>query len=316
MILHDIFINDAGRPRSGWRLIVYFAAVIALTLILGVALRGIYVVGLAVAPRIPYAEFVADIIFRLTLLLSALGAAFLCLKYLEGLPLRSLGLGLHKGFLRDLLVGSVIGAVTVAFAVLIAVVMGGLKLTVNGDVVSAIAKSLIASGGLLLIAALAEEVMFRGYPLQTLSRARLAWLGALLTSVPFGLVHLKNPNVIPGITFTNTALAGIWLVVAYLRTRSLWFPWGVHWAWNFALGGLFGLPISGLKVITHPLLKAEDLGPRWLTGGNYGIEGGIACTIALVLSTVIIWFIRWPPATPELKKMTSEENPASSASLR
>jgi membrane protease YdiL (CAAX protease family) len=307
MTFRDIFINEFGRLRSGWRLVIYFAAFIALSFVWVVVLRGLYLAGSRVFPKFPYAEFAADAIFRLTLLLSALGAGFICVKFLEGLPFRSLGLGFHSGFLRDLVVGSAIGILSVALAVLIAVVMGGLRFSLNNEAVVAISKSLIASGGLLFIAALAEEAMFRGYPLQTLSRARLAWLGALLTSVPFGLVHLNNPNVIPGVTFANTALAGIWLAIAYLKTRSLWFPWGVHWAWNFALGGLFGLPISGINLISHPLLKAEDIGPRWLTAASYGIEGGIACTIALIVSTLLIWFLPWPSATPELKQMTSEE---------
>ncbi len=151
--------------------------------------------------------------------------------------------------------------------------------------------------------------MFRGYGLQTLSRAKLAWLGVLLTSVPFGLVHLGNPNVVPGVTFANTALAGIWLAAAYLRTRSLWLALGVHWSWNWALGWFFGLPISGIQLVSHPLLQTQDNGPKWLTGGSYGIEGGVACTIALVLFTVFLWKTRWLSATPELKQMTSEENP-------
>jgi hypothetical protein len=78
-------------------------------------------------------------------------------------------------------------------------------------------------------------------PLQTLSRAHLAWLGVLLTSVPFALIHLWNPHVVRGVTFTNTALAGVWLALAYLRTRSLWLPLGIHWSWNWALGSIFGL---------------------------------------------------------------------------
>jgi CAAX protease family protein len=162
----------------------------------------------------------------------------------------------------------------------------------------------------LFVAALAEEAMFRGYPLQTLTRAKLVWLGVLLTSVPFGVAHLTNPNVVPGVTFVNTVLAGLWLAVAYLRTRSLWLPWGVHWAWNWALGWFFGLPISGLKLVSHPLLNATDQGPAWLTGGRYGIEGGVACTIAMALFTLFLWRTRWITATPELLKLTSEENPA------
>src|SRR6185437_14848004 len=103
----------------------------------------------------------------------------------------------------------------------------------------AIIRSMVASLVILFVAALAEEAMFRGYGLQTLTRAKLAWLGVLLTSVPFGLVHLNNPNVVPVVTVTNTALAGVWLAAAYLRTRSLWLAIGVHWSWNCALGWFF-----------------------------------------------------------------------------
>jgi hypothetical protein len=168
---------------------------------------------------------------------------------------------------------------------------------------------------LFVFAALAEEALFRGYPLQTLTRAKLAWLAVFLTSVPFAAVHLNNPNVVKGFTFVNTALAGVWLAVAYLRTRSLWLPLGVHWAWNWALGSLFGLPVSGITTIApNPLLHGTDLGPAWLTGGSYGIEGGLACTIALIVSTMFIWRMRLVSATPEMKELTSKENPVAAQS--
>ena len=122
--------------------------------------------------------------------------------------------------------------------------------------------------------------------------------------------HQENPNVVPLLTFTNTALAGLWLAVAYLRTRSLWLPLGVHWSWNWALGWFFGLPVSGIRLGSEPLLKATDAGPFWVTGGSYGIEGGVACTISLVLFTIFLWRTPWVSTTPELKKLTSEENPA------
>jgi len=136
------------------------------------------------------------------------------------------------------------------------------------------------------------------------------WLGVFLTSVPFGLVHLFNPNVVPVFTLANTILAGLLLSVAYLKTRSLWLPLGIHWLWNWTLGWVFGLPISGLKLVSYPLLQATDTGPDWLTGGSYGIEGGFACTVALTLFTVFIWRTSLISATPEMQKLTSEENPA------
>ncbi len=193
---------------------------------------------------LPYGAVLADLFFRLNILAAALGAGYICARLFEGLPWRSLGLTRHTGWLRDLLLGCVIGFVALAVAVGIATVAGGLRFSLGGSVLGMI-RSLGGSAVLLFVAALAEEALFRGYPLQTLTRARLALLALILTSVPFGMAHLSNPNVIPVATFANTALAGIWLGVAYLRTRSLWFPLGVHWAWNWALGGVFGLPISG-----------------------------------------------------------------------
>jgi membrane protease YdiL (CAAX protease family) len=307
--MRNIFINDFGRLRSGWRLLVFAAAFFALSIIMVTGLR---VVFLLIGPGgvSPARQTIAELVFRVGLLSAALGAGYFCARFLEGLPWRSLGLTFHPGWLRDLLFGFAIGFASLVIAV--AVAINGLKFSIGDTAWSSILRSMIGSGALLFVAALAEEAMFRGYGLQTLTRARLAWLGVLLTSVPFALVHLSNPNVVPGVTFANTALAGIWLAAAYLRTRSLWLPLGIHWAWNWALGWFFGLPISGINLVSDPLLYTQDTGPKWLTGGTYGIEGGIACTIALILVTIFLWRTRWLSATPELKLMTSEENPATS----
>ena len=134
------------------------------------------------------------------------------------------------------------------------------------------------------------------------------WFGVVLTSVAFASLHLGNPNVVPAAVF-NTTIAGMWLAVAYLRTRSLWLPLGVHWSWNWALDSLFGLPVSGMRIGSHSLFIGTDLGPAWLSGGGYGIEGGVACTVALILSTLFLWRAPWLSPTPELKKLTSQENP-------
>src|SRR5689334_4245292 len=311
--MRKIFFNDFGRLRSGWRLLIFTAALIAALFLLATILRVVYFALIQFDPNVPHADYFADIIFRFTLLLAALGTGYLCARLLENLPWRSLGLTLHHAWLRDLLVGFIIGFASLAVAVVIATAAGGLRFSVSGSaMMGAVVRAFVTTTPLLFIAALAEESLFRGYALQTLCRARLAWLGLLLTSVPFGLVHLLNPNVVPGVTFANTALAGIWLAAAYLRTRSLWLPLGVHWAWNWALGWFFGLPISGIQLVSNPLLQGQDNGPKWLTGGSYGIEGGVACTIALVLFTVFLWKTRWLSATPELMRMTSEENLATS----
>ncbi|HLM23867.1 MAG TPA: CPBP family intramembrane glutamic endopeptidase [Pyrinomonadaceae bacterium] len=307
--MRKIFINDFGRLRSGWRVVLFILLVIAISLLLTIAIRIAYAYVTASGVALPRATFVWDMLYRLSVLATALAAGYLCTRVLEGLPWRSLGLTLHRGWLKDLLIGTAIGFAALVVAAAIAKLGGGLHFSFSKGGLAGIARSMIGSAVLLIVAALAEEAMFRGYGLQTLARARLASLGVLLTCALFGLGHLGNPNVVPGFTMANTALAGVWLGVAYLRTRSLWFPLGVHWAWNWALGWFFGLPISGANIVSHPLLEASDTGPFWLTGGSYGIEGGFACTIAMLLFTIYTWRTSLVSATPELLKMTSEEYP-------
>lgn len=311
MDLQSVFFNEYGRLRSGWRLLLYAFAFIAASFLLVTILRVGHYVGRSVYPSFPYARSFGDLLFRVATLVAALVAGYLCARLFEGLPWRSLGLTLHQGWPRDLIVGTVIGFASLAVAVGIATAAGGLRFSFIGSgMLLAAAASLLGYGVLLFVAALAEEAAFRGYPLQTFTRAGLVWFGVLLTSLPFGFVHLGNPNVVPGVTFANTALAGVWLAAAYLKTRSLWFPLGVHWGWNWALGSIFGLPISGIRLVSNPILTGDDAGPAWLTGGNYGIEGGVACTVALIVFTLFIWRTRLVSATPELLRLTSEENPA------
>ena len=308
--MRNVFINDFGRLRSGWRVALFTLLILAISLVLTIALRFAYAFVTTSGVALPRAAFVWDMVYRLSLLATALAAGYLCARVLEGLPWRSLGLTLHRRWWWDLLIGSALGFAAIAVAVVIAKLGGGLHLSFSNDGLPGVARSMIGSAGLLMVAALAEEAMFRGYGLQTLARARLASLGILLTCAFFAVVHLENPNVVPGFTMVNTALAGVWLAVAYLRTRSLWFPLGVHWAWNWALGWFFGLPVSGTTLASHPLLEASDAGPFWLTGGSYGLEGGLAGTIAMLLFTIYTWRTSLVSATPELLKMTSEENPA------
>src|SRR5689334_5867998 len=112
--MREIFINNFGRLRSGLRLLVYVALIIVLWFFLTQILRVAYVF------MIPQPQFVADVIYRIGLLLIALGAGYLCARFLEELPWKSLGLTLHQGWFRDLLIGSVVGFASLAVAVGIA----------------------------------------------------------------------------------------------------------------------------------------------------------------------------------------------------
>jgi len=81
--------------------------------------------------------------------------------------------------------------------------------------------------------------------------------------------------------------------------------------WNWTQGAVFGIEVSGLTAIVHaPLLKESDNGPAWLTGENYGIEASIACTIALVVSIIVIYFLPYLKPSEEMRKLSKPAAPA------
>lgn len=288
MTLLDLIINKSGRLRSGWRFSSFVFAFLAIYF-LAVSLIG---------DR-----------YRLTFFCAAVFTGWACGKLFEELPWSALGWAFHRGWFRDLSFGALCGSLSLIFATLLALFDGGFHFsfapTQSG---LALFQTSIYSALYWLIPAAAEEALFRGYPLQTLLRAWPIWIALVPTSLLFASIHLLNPNVVPGVSFVNTALAGMWLAVAYWRTRSLWFPLGLHWAWNWTMGSLLGLPVSGLDRMSQlSLLHATDAGPAWLTGGNYGIEGGAACTVALIISTTFIARTRWLEPARELKSYTERE---------
>lgn len=306
----QLIFNRANRLRSGWRLIIFT--------ILFLTIEQLIESGLVFFLRAGFGErgisflqsnwgYVAQ---ALELIAAACVCGWLCGALLEGLPVRALGWTRHRGWLRDLLVGSLVGAVSLLLATIIATACGGFHFQwALAGMTASVLKTLLVSGGFFVLAAAGEESIFRGYPLQTVLRSWPVWLALVPSSVVFARVHLDNPNVVPGFTFINTAIAGVWLAVAYTRTRSLWFPLGVHWSWNWMMGAVLGLPVSGIDQLTPaPLLRATNMGPDWITGGAYGIEGGTACTLALLFSTIFIWRTRFVSATEELKELTSHEN--------
>ncbi|MEO7673468.1 MAG: type II CAAX endopeptidase family protein [Pyrinomonadaceae bacterium] len=304
MKLESIFLDDRNIPRSGWRFAI-FVTIFSFTL----AFFSFGTVSLLHALGKPPVErslswFVTN---GAVSLLAALIVGWLCGKFLERIPFRALGAWFTNLWLEHLTLGVIIGAATILFAVLVAMAFGGLRFTSNPDSDSnAIIATLSVSLLVFAVGAAFEEALFRGYILQTFNRSGLAWLAIILTSVFFGLAHIRNPN--PNILSTiNTILAGVWFSVAYLKTRDLWFAWGMHLVWNWIQGAVFGIEVSGLTFFTpSPLLKEIDKGPTWLTGETYGIEGGIACTIALIISTAIIYFLPVIKPSEEMLALTSK----------
>jgi uncharacterized protein len=261
-------------------------------------------VGLGVTQATAYGPFL--LVNGVISLIPAILLGWLCGRVFEGLPYRALGAAFTKSWFTHFVSGCIAGAVTLSIGVATAAIFGGLSFNFDAAAgTTQLLRSLAVSFAIFAAASAFEEALFRGYILQTFARSGMAWLAIVLTSLFFGAVHLGNPNVTV-LSTTNTILAGIWFSVAYLKTRDLWFVWGMHLMWNWMQGSFFGIEVSGITSIsTAPLLREIDSGPAWLTGSTYGIEGGIVCTLAILASTAVIWLLPVAKPDPELHAMTS-----------
>jgi membrane protease YdiL (CAAX protease family) len=133
----------------------------------------------------------------------------------------------------------------------------------------------------LLLGALLEELLFRGIVFRIAEKSLGSLLALGVSAVVFAAVHMPNDNSTV-LALAITAVAGVMFSAAYMATRRLWLPIGIHFAWNFMSEAVFSLPTSG-----HPasgLLQGRLSGPDWLSGGAYGIEGSLL-TLAVIGAT-------------------------------
>jgi membrane protease YdiL (CAAX protease family) len=232
--------------------------------------------------------FRRELIFRALWALLLLGIFIWLLTvgdHIEEHRVAAQGLPRVKGWLKQFLLGSVLGFVFTSLAVAPIYFWGHFrfKILMSWHLVP----NLVALILTLLVGALAEELMFRGFPFQHLEQAIGALRAIVVFSVVYGVLHLLNPEATAwGIA--NTFLIGILLTVAYLRTRALWLPWGIHFGWNATLGLLFGLPVSGLRVF-NLWIYTQAYGPKWLTGDKYGVEAAATGTVAILVGLLIVW---------------------------
>lgn len=191
------------------------------------------------------------------------------------LTMRKLNADLWGGF----------GIGTVFFALLTGCIalLGGYRIgSVQWDTVSLV-KSLFQ----FLIVGVGEEVLFRGIVFRMLDE-RWGTLAALvLSSLLFGFIHITNDNATVWSSIAITIEAGLLLGAAYKWSGSLWLPIGIHWAWNFFQGPVFGFAVSGNE--TCSLISPVIEGPVWMTGGDFGAEASVPAVI-LGLAVTILFF--------------------------
>ena len=140
-----------------------------------------------------------------------------------------------------------------------------------------------------------EELLFRGYPIKNLAEGftfgkitsqQASWIAVILTSVLFGLAHAGNPNASAISTF-NIILAGFMLAVPFLLTGRLAMSIGIHFSWNWVMGGIYGLPVSGLDG-RRSVLQTNETGPDIWTGGKFGPEAGLLGILGMIFILICI----------------------------
>ncbi len=194
----------------------------------------------------------------------------------------SLGLDYqHHG--ADLVAGITLALSILGVASLILLALGHLKWT---DIIFDDRTLVIAMGNLILVA-LYEEIVFRGYILGNLLESFNKWVAIIISAGLFTLFHISNPGF-DFFSVVNLFAIGILLGLNYAHTGNLWFSISFHFAWNFIEGPILGYPVSGIHFDT--LLQTELKGDENITGGAFGLEGS-AITMAICILAIIVLFL-------------------------
>ena len=281
-MLNAIFRGPSG-IRSGWRLLL-FIAIAAIPFI-------------AIQVLLAVAGFRPDLAhtFPPTVILVGESVEFLCplfaawvMSRLERKTFRNYGLPARGAFGREFWVGAGLGIIALS-ALMLGIRLGhgfyfGSLALSTGDILYFGVMWAIA----FLVVGFAEEFLFRGYALATLSDGMGFWPAAIVLSGIFGAVHLSNLGENPTGAL-SAGLVGLLFCFCLRRTGSLWFAIGLHAAWDYGESFVFSVPNSGTRVEGYLLNSHFQSGASaWLTGGSVGPEGSIFVFVVLAILFVIV----------------------------
>ena len=271
--------EQAVRPR--WRTIVHFplvAMLIAVALLVATIQAASFVFHFIPKAGIP--AHTRQITISLVIAALVIAVYKLAIRHLGERPRDDLR-GEHAA--RDLGLGLVGGILLFSAVTAVAALTGVYRIVGAGDA-NDIFYALVTMG---IVPAVLEETLFRGILFRHLEDFGGTWLALALTSALFGLAHIFNPNATWFSSFAIAVEAGVMLGGAYMLTRSLWLPMGLHAAWNFTQGEIYDVPVSGID--QHGLVQAKLSAPPILSGGTFGLEASV---IALVIATAFgVWMV-------------------------
>ncbi len=312
----QLFWNpDDTRLRALWRVVLHFAAIFVGLQITSAIVRPLFAGGessSASGPD-PIASMVALLLTGLIYVVITIAAA----RFLDRRSFSDYGLVWNTQWRRDLLFGLLLGGLLMGGIFVFELAMGWI--TIEGMFVTRMPFPFFVAFLIFLVqmtlVGTYEELVFRGYqlkniaeglntgPLDSRTALFLAWI---VTSILFGLIHAANPGATWATTLKIT-LAGIFLALPFLLTGELALSIGVHIAWNFFQGNVFGFPVSGLTFFRTSIFNTVQGGPDLWTGGSFGPEAGLLGFIGIVAgSMAMIWWVKHSRGTLDLSLSLAE----------
>ena len=265
---------NVARVRSPWlRLAIAMAAVIP-----------VYVLHVA-APGLTGSAGTLPGALLSTLIAALLGGAVYSayVRGIEGRPASEFG---GPGAGRELVAGLVLGAAYFGATIGVLAVLGVYQVVGTRQLAVVLVPFVAATG-----TAFIEEILLRGIVFRIVEGALGTWISLALSSLLFGVLHLLNPSATVQGAVAIVLEAGVLLGAAFVLTRRLWLPIGIHAGWNFTQGGVFGVSVSGHR--SEGLLDGTLTGPEWLSGGSFGAEASIvAVALGIALGTTLLSMAR------------------------
>lgn len=286
-----MFKNQSGQVRAGWLILLTFAAMLIVQQLF--SLPGILLLFFTEVHSSSYQDVLSALdahpwIFLLTQGGGTVGGiltTFLLWRFINKRTMKQLG---FRGSLNDLWFGLFLGAlsITMIFLVLLATANVTLLNSWSSPQFSLFTVTFLI---LFVLVGVFEEMFFRGYIMSTMeSRGNKKWVIYVASAMIFSAAHLANPNV-SLIGLVNIALVGILFAYMFDATKSLWLPIGYHITWNYFQGNVFGFAVSGTTPNGIYGVEVAE-GRDWLTGGAFGLEGGILATVLILAGFIATRF--------------------------
>lgn len=198
----------------------------------------------------------------------------------------------REGAVRNYVFGFLIGAFLMSIITIMLVFTGNAVLNNKSTQtlgINAIVNTLIIAPGWMIQSA-TEEILTRGWMMNTIKeRYNVIW-GVIGSSLFFALLHLGNPNV-SFISIINLILVGILFSLYVIKSKNLWGVCGMHAAWNLFQGNIFGFKVSGVNTQIGSIVELNTVGANWISGGAFGPEGGILCTVVNSITVIVLFYL-------------------------